>query len=190
LGIELQPERVLLNAAIRITEFVGGGGTRMQRTVARWLIDHDPDETRRCYAQLPVGTDCTCNQCRNFDAAVGRTFPTEFISLLDALGADPAKPAELCHWCRELSGLYLTGGWFHFVGAIVAGEDVMQWVDGTGTFHFEELVSGLEFGFSARLVLVPEVFVGRPLVQLEFQTRVPWVLAEPEPETEPDSPAD
>jgi hypothetical protein len=73
----------------------------MQRTVSRWLIDHDADATRRCYAPLAVGSGCDCNQCRNFDAAAGRTFPPEFVALADAIGMDPAKPAELCHWCRE-----------------------------------------------------------------------------------------
>lgn len=154
----------------------------MQRKVARWLIDHDPDATRRCYAQVPVGTGCTCNQCRNFGAATGRAFPPEFVTLLHALGVDPTKPAELCHWYREPSGLYLTGGWFHFVGAILAGEDVVHWAEGSGTFRFEELVRSLEFGFSAQLALVREAFAGLPVVQLEFQTRVPWVLAESEPE--------
>lgn len=156
----------------------------MQRTVARWLIDHDPDATRRCYAKLPVGTGCTCHQCHNFDAAAGRTFPAEFVALADALGVDPAKPAELSHWFREPSGLYLTGGFFHFVGSILAGEDVMHWEGNSGTYRFEELVPGLEFGFSARLALVREAFTGLPLAQLEFQTRVPWVIAEPEPEAE------
>ena len=155
----------------------------MQRSVARWLIEHDPDATRRCFAQIPVGTDCDCNQCRNFDAANGRNFPSEFLTLTDTLGLDPAKPTELCHYCREPSGLYLTGGWFHFVGSIIAGEDVVHWSNGTGTFRFEELVPGLEFGFTARLALVREVFAGLPLVQLEFQTRVPWVLPEPAPGT-------
>jgi hypothetical protein len=162
----------------------------MQRTVARWLINHDPDATRRCFAQLVVGTGCTCIYCRNFDAAAGRTFPVEFVVLLDALGIDPAKPAELCHWCREASGLYFTGGWFHLVGSIVAGEDVVREVNGTGTFQFEELVPRLEFGFSARLALVPQAFAGHPLVQLEFQTRVPWVLDEPEPDAEPPAASD
>jgi hypothetical protein len=154
----------------------------MQRMVARWLIEHDPEATRRCYAQLPVGTGCGCNQCGNFDAAAGRTFPSEFLALADALGLDPTKPAELCHWYREPSGLYLTGGWFHFVGSILASEDVIQESGGTGTFRFEELVPGLEFGFTSRLALVRPVFAGMPVVQLEFQTRVPWVLAEPESE--------
>jgi hypothetical protein len=154
----------------------------MQRTVARWLIDHDPDAARCCYAQLPVGAGRICNQCRNFDAAAGRTFPAEFVALFDALGIDPTKPAELCHWCREPSNLCLTGGWFHFVGAILAGEDAMHWENNIGTFQLEELQSNLEFGFTSRLALVRGVFAGLPLVQLEFQTHVPWVLAEPEPE--------
>jgi hypothetical protein len=103
---------------------------------------------------------------------------------LDALAIDPAKPAELCHWCRKQPGLHLTGGWFHLVGSLVAGEDVMHWNGNSGTFRFEELVPGLEFGFSAQLALVREAFGGLPLLQLEFQTRVPWVLAEPEPGAE------
>src|SRR5439155_15316125 len=119
---------------------------------------------------------CNCNQCRNFDAAAGRTFPSEFLALADTLGVDPTKPAELCHWCRESSGLYLTGGWFHFVGTILTGEDVMHWSDGTGTFRFEKLIPGLEYGFTAHRALVREVFSGLPVVQWEFQTRVPWVL--------------
>ncbi|MFO7907295.1 MAG: hypothetical protein ACQESR_01425 [Planctomycetota bacterium] len=154
----------------------------MQRKIARWVIDHDPHDTRRCYAQLPVGTNCTCNQCKNFDAAVGRVFPTEFVALLDSLGIDPTKPADLCHYSRERSSLYLTGGWFHFVGSIVVGDDAIHWENNTGTFRFEQLGSRLAFGLTGRLALVREAFAGMPLVQLEFQTCVPWVLAEPEPE--------
>jgi hypothetical protein len=153
----------------------------MQLRIARWLIDHDPDATGRCFAQRPIGTGCGCDQCRNFDAAVGQTFPPEFIGLAEAVGIDVTKPAELCHWCREPSGLYLTGGWFHFVASILEGEDVLHWSGDSGTYRFEELVPGLEFGFSAQLALVPEVFQSVPLTQLEFQTRLPWVLTEPEP---------
>jgi hypothetical protein len=95
---------------------------------------------------------------------------------------DPTKPAELCTIAyREPSGLYLIGGWFHFVGSILSGDDALHWENNTGTYRLEKLTPAVEFGFSARLVLVPEAFVGLPLVQLEFQTRVPWVRAEPSP---------
>jgi len=149
----------------------------MQTTVARWLIDHDPATTRECFARLRTGTACTCNQCRNFDAAAGRTFPQDFIELCQLLGLDPTKPAELAHYCREASGLYLTAGWFHFVGRILDGRDVL---DGEGAYEFEKLPSEFEFGFTSRLSLVPDAFAGHPIVQLEFVTRVPWVLAEAE----------
>lgn len=157
----------------------------MRLTVSRWLIEADPLATGRCYAQLPVGMDCTCCYCRNFDAARGRTFPAEFVALLETLGVDPAKPAELCHWCREPSGWYRTGGWFHCVGTILSGEDAIHWEGHVGTCRLEEWVPGLELGFTNHLDLVREVFAGLPLVQLEFVTRVPWVLEEPEPEDDP-----
>ncbi len=155
----------------------------MHRTISRWLIDHDPDATRRCVAQLSVGTGCTCNECRNFDAAAGRTFGSDFLVLLDTLGIDPTKPAELCHYYREPTGLYVIGGRFHFVGSILAGEDAVHWEKNNGTHRLEELAPGLQFGFTAGLLLVREVYDALPVVQLEFQTRVPWVLTEPEPST-------
>ena len=164
-----------------MTSYLAEGMRCMQTTVARWLIDHDPDETRQCFARRPVGSGCTCNECRNFDAAAGRTFSDDFLALVLTLGIDPTKPSELAHCCKEASGLHLTSGWFHFVGSIVSGEDVVKWVDNHGTYQFEKLASGCEFGFSARSSLVPEVFAGLPTVQLEFVTHVPWVLAEPEP---------
>jgi hypothetical protein len=154
----------------------------MQTTVARWLIAHDPDATRRCYAQLPAGSGCDCSSCRNFEAALGQTFPDEFLHLLGTLGVDPTKQAELCHYCREGSGLHLTGGWYHLVGSIVAGDDACRRENGASTFWFEEFRPGFEFGFSARLALVQHVFTGLPLVQLEFQTRVPWVITDSEPQ--------
>lgn len=154
----------------------------MRQTVGRWLIEHDLETTRRCFAQVPIGTGCTCNQCRNFDQAVDRAFPAEFQLLADTLGVDVAKPVELCHYYREPSGLWLTHGWFHFVGTILSGEDVMHWRNGTGTYRFEQLVPGFEFGFGANLDLVRDEFKPHPLVQLVFQTRVAWVLDEPEPE--------
>lgn len=155
----------------------------MKRKIGRWLIEFDPDITRNCYSLIPVGTGCSCSYCRNFDAAAGQTFPTEWYELSETIGIDPVKPAELCHWYREPSGLYFTGGWFHFVGSIVSGEDVKTYSGNTGSYRFEELVPGLEFGFGSHLSLVRSEFAELSIVQLEFQTRVPWVLAEPEPTT-------
>jgi hypothetical protein len=153
----------------------------MQLEVANWQIACDPDATRAAFAPLPTGTDCSCDQCRNFNAAAGRTFPPEFLDLASSLGIDPTKPAELCHWTREPSGFYLTGGWFHFVGHIVSGADPMQHPDGTGTIQYETFAPGIDIGFTGHTGLVPDTFTGLPVCQLEFKTHVPWVLADIEP---------
>ena len=149
--------------------------------VANWHIDCDAEATRYAYALLPIGTDCSCDQCLNFNAAIGRTFPSEFTALASSMGIDPSKPAELMHWCREPSGLYLTGGWFHFVGRIVSGADSHQHADGTGAIEQQQLAPGIEVGLSRHIGLLPETFSGLAVTQLEFQTRVPWVLADVDP---------
>lgn len=157
----------------------------MQLRVAKWLIDHDPDATRRCFAERRAGSGCTCIECVNFDAAAGKTFPPDFVALTDSLGIDPTKPSELAHYRADKTSC-ITNGWFHFVGQILSGEDVSRLVGNHGTFRFEKLDSGMEFGFSAKLALVPNVFDGLPTVQLEFVTQVPWVLAEPGTQTQAD----
>ena len=153
----------------------------MQLQVATWQIECDPQATRAAYESFPPGTECSCDQCRNFNAAAGSTFPPEFIALASSLGVDPSKPAELMHWCREPSGLYLTGGWFHFIGSIISGADSHQHPDGTGTVSYEALAPGVEVGLTRHNALVPATFSGLAVCQLEFQTRVPWVLAGVEP---------
>jgi hypothetical protein len=153
----------------------------MQLQVAKWHVECDRDATRRCYEPLPVGTDCSCDQCLNFNAAAGHTFPPEFMALAKSLGIDPTKPAELCHWTREPSGLYLTGGWFHFAGRILSGEDAIQYQGQSGNIKLVPLAPGVEVGCTHHAGLVPASFAGVAVCQLEFQTRVPWVLAGVEP---------
>jgi hypothetical protein len=147
----------------------------MQLQISRWLIEYDAEATRHCYSQLPTGTGCSCDECRNFDAAAGRTFPPEFVALAHELGIDPVKPAELMHWVREPSGLMLTGGWFHFVGSVLSGASLTSKPDGTGTIDLQPY-AGLELGVSNHTSLLPDSFSNQPVVELQFQSRVPWVL--------------
>jgi hypothetical protein len=153
----------------------------MQLQITRWHIDHDTPATQSCYGKMSAGVKCDCHQCRNFNAAVDRCFPQDFENLLDQLGIDRSKPIELCHWYREPSGLYVTGGWYHLVGTIVSGDDTISWENNTGHYHYEKLESGIEFGFTRELALVNDAFAEMSVIQLEFQTLVPWLLNEPEP---------
>jgi hypothetical protein len=137
--------------------------------IAKWEIDHDPALTANCYGRY-VGDRCECIACRNFRAvAIDRAFPEPFRDLAQKLGIDVSKPAELAHY-GEPGSPCLTGGWFHLVGRVLSGRD---WPQDGGPYL------GLsQFGFTERVALLPDSFKGYPIVQLEFETTVPWVLKE------------
>lgn len=149
--------------------------------LARWRIEFDSAATEDGYSQLRDGIACDCADCRNFMAASDVAFPASFRAIAGRLGIDLDKPAELSHCCREPSGLHLSGGWFHFVGAILSGADAWT-AEGVNSWTqaLEPLSKEFEFGFTVRLSLVPPPFQGQSLVQLEFMTRVPWVIQDAE----------
>jgi hypothetical protein len=116
----------------------------------------------------------------NFIAARDRAYPSQALTIFDQLGIDRSKESEIWHTHRDESGLHHYGGFFHFVGAIDSGKDAMQMVKGHGTYDLEPIGDEFEFGFTSHTALVPEPFAGAQVVQLEFQTRIPWVLNMPE----------
>jgi hypothetical protein len=50
-------------------------------------------------------------------------------------------------------------------------------------FDLEKVGAGFKMGFTQRIGLLKEPFHGHPIVQIEFQATVPWVLTEEEPES-------
>ena len=73
-----------------------------------------------------------------------------------------------------------TQGWFHFVGHLESGADACHQAGAT-TYQLDpEPFPGIKsIGFTSRLEQVPDPFQGHPTVQLEFETIVPWVAADP-----------
>ena len=153
----------------------------MISTIGRWTIEHQPDVTRQCYEARPEGPGCNCADCQNFMAALDKAFPREFLSLAELLGIDLGKPAELSHYGQDNSASqYLTGGWYHVAAKILSGRDAMRQTSETsGEYDMEKLAGDFEFGFTNNLALVSPPFADKQVVQLEFMTRVPWVLSEP-----------
>jgi hypothetical protein len=156
----------------------------VKANIARWQIESDSEATRACYAQVAHGSQvtCSCSDCRNFVAALEQAFPPAARQVLDQLGVDYSKPAEVYATGRVDSGLHQYGGWFHFVGRIKSGADAWRQVDKEGksfTGELEPFADHFEIGFTSRIALLPGTFQGKPVVQLEFQTQIPWVIAEP-----------
>jgi hypothetical protein len=138
-----------------------------------WQILFDREATTAAYTQIAAGgaETCACDPCRNWAASRAEVLPHEFRELLDRLGIPMDREAEVYHNARLDSGLHSYCGWYHFVGQIIFGEHEDAPRIALGTF--------LIF-FHSSPILLPEPFVGRAVVQLEFEAEVPWLSPIPE----------
>jgi hypothetical protein len=110
---------------------------------------------------------CDCTGCRNFRAAQGTVFTQPILTFFSQFGIDSTKPAEIYSVGAPAKDSLLNyGGWFHFVGEAISDDDVI------------DLSKDLKIYFLRRPALVPGSFKGLPLVQLEFEWRIPWLLPE------------
>src|SRR5258708_7664763 len=116
--------------------------------IGKWTIQCDPEATRQAFSQVPLGSpeSCGCADCLNFAASRDRAYPSEALSILDQLGIDSHKESEIWHTHRDESGLHHYGGFFHFVGTIQSGRDVMVKMNGYGTYDFEAIGEHFEWG--------------------------------------------
>lgn len=149
-----------------------------------WRVKFDCEATRAAFSAVSQGAaeSCGCEDCLNFAAARLQAYPPEVLAMFERLGIDFSKEAENWRVCREESGLHLYGGFFHFIGSIEDGKDAFTWINQTGTLELEKTNSYFEYGFTSHVNLLPESFAGENIVQIEFQTRIPWLIEAKEPE--------
>ncbi len=153
--------------------------------IARWTLKYDQEATRNAFSHVKGGSpeSCGCADCLNFAAARDRAYASDALKIFEMLGIDSHKESEIWHTHRDESGLHHYGGFFHFVGTIESGTDAIQSVNGVwpkpgfiGTYDLKSIGDDFRFGFTSHVVLVPKLFTGRPVTQLEFQTKVPWLI--------------
>jgi hypothetical protein len=141
----------------------------MKEVVFRgWQLAYDAEATSRAYALArPVGPErCGCRECRNFVAARSRAYPADLQQLATTVGVSPLTETEVYEFgAVEAAGpnLRLYGGFFHFAGSIIKDPGSLA----------EQVY------FLSQRHLLPESFGSAPVVQVEFQFHVPWLLAEP-----------
>ena len=150
----------------------------IRTTIARWTVEHDPDATRACYAQISEELQCApCLPCENYLTLRKRDLPDAFWILLTTLGVSFTKPAEICLPCPGAEQLVQYSVWYHFIGQIVSGDDCWTPLSESGwTFAGEDVFPNVNVGCSSRLAIVNDAFAGNSLVQLEFLVEVPWLL--------------
>jgi hypothetical protein len=159
----------------------------MMRTLsfARWSLSSDMESTKERYVGLSTGApeECGCEPCRNFAAQRTGVYPAAVLELFESLGIEANREAETYHMARLKSGKHLYGGWFHFVGSILDGQDAaVQVSESLWRPALEEIADGFSLGFTSKLALVPKSFDGLQAVQLEFNAQLPWTLESKEPE--------
>lgn len=135
-----------------------------------WILECDPEATRRAYAQISTGDPetCSCSYCRNFVATRSAAYPDGALQLYAQLGVSPDREAEVYELGPPTSGPgRLYGGWHHFVGHVI--KDPGRLVTITPSF---------EMWFREARDLAAPVFGEQSLVQAEFNATVPWVLDE------------
>lgn len=152
--------------------------------VGRWKVRPDVSRTREAHSRLSTSgaAACGCDGCLNFEAYRDQLLRSPLGELLKSLGIDPPWEAEVHEFGQVASSRHAYGGWYHFVGQLVSGDPPWHVVDAQlKTAAFDRLAPGIEIGVHNDCQLVPEAFRGLPLVQLEIQVEIPWVISLPEP---------
>jgi hypothetical protein len=129
-------------------------------------IRYDRDATAAIYVSLQHGfaENCGCLFCKNFAAQRNLVYPASFKALLEQLGIDPNKEAEVFEYGPVEDGYHLYGGWFYFVGEMVKAGERNSNAGGQFEFWFTSI------GPDAA------AFHAGPRLTLEFTTHLKWVL--------------
>jgi hypothetical protein len=137
----------------------------------KWLLEVDVDKTKDFYSkEIEL---CSCLYCENYIEACKRIDPS-IMAVLTMLGIIPSKPSHLSEFGEMEDGLRLYIGSYHLVGNLIEGEYCRdsEWND-TNTAS----IKNFTFGFNKELLFAPDE-LQPPVLQLDFEARIPWVLNE------------
>ena len=149
-------------------------------SIGPWKLEVDAEGTKKIYQTVKHTSpaDCNCQTCRNFLATGEKAFPVQFLILLQRLGIEASKAAEVYAAATLTNKHVLYGVWFHCIGHIQAGpqnatadENVSQW-------PWHEIAEGLQVVVDTKRALAFPEFGDTPLVRIEFQVELPWILSE------------
>ena len=151
--------------------------------IGPWRILVDPEATARAHAQREAGApeECECAPCRNLVLARRVAYPAPLRDMLGRLGVPVDRESEVYHLGRKHPGLHWYGGWYHFVGHLEHGPDRTHPFD-QGEIRFVPLTDTTGVCIGSSPAVVPDQFDGLQILQFEYQTEAPWLLAEEEPD--------
>lgn len=141
----------------------------MERWVGKGFeVEFDRGANVAAYSKITGDADrCPCTGCKNFAAQRSTVYPDEFVQLLRELGIDPMKEGYAWECGPDKDGLYIYGGWFHFIGRFLRRGFAVQ-------------LGAFEYWFSeGQVPRAPAAFGEGCRCAVEFTTRLKWVIDEP-----------
>ncbi len=156
--------------------------------LGKFQLQTDPEKTRKFYKKMKYVTDgCGCAGCRNFEKAVDY-MPDEVFCFFHSLGIDMKKITEIYVNRANPDGTLLYGGFCHLCGTMPEGKSA--WVEtqetsDSKTFVWQkantyEISDDFRVSFQEECALVEKGFP-RPVLQMEIEAAIPWVLEEENP---------
>jgi hypothetical protein len=125
-----------------------------------WRLEVEPNVTREAYTVLAEPDPSCCDACATFRSIVKRQFlPPRLQQFLLAVGADPAKPAEV--FGAPESGFI--NAWWFFVGRVLDGE----WAGGGANAYVELSPDAKCWVTGAPSATPPIAFGSHPVCQIE-----------------------
>lgn len=161
-------------------------------------IEIDEAATREYYISHGIENDCDCTGCRNFREYVP-CFPDKVKTFFRDIGIDDMKNiAEIIPIVTMEGGLVYYGGFFHVVGKISGGTEIIQTIPCVETIKDEygKVIGTQKVGekqrkhmeseklkvdesfsvyFSDACGLLPDDFPSGAL-QIEIETSIPWII--------------
>ena len=148
-----------------------------------YKLDMDVDRTRQFYENDTAFEFYSCAGCRNFAKAYP-LFPESVWHFFAQLGIDIGKPAEITAYNSHDGNTTFYEGFYHVCGTILEGKD--PWLQvGERAYRLNKdyalkIAEDFSVFFTGKCALVEEDFP-RPVIQMELQCSIPWVLDEPNP---------
>jgi len=126
---------------------------------------------------------CDCSGCRNYRAARELIYTASVQRFFSQFGIDTTKPSEI-YESGQIGQVFHCGCWFHFVGVIVdLGHEVIDIAPSRLAPVFTrgavDISESVRVDFHDKRHLFPKSFVGQPIVQMECEFKIPWLLSEP-----------
>ena len=137
--------------------------------MGKWLVEVDVDRTKVFYSK-DIGF-CDCVYWENYMEAC-KDLDSPLMELFTTLGVIPSKPNHSSEFGELEDGLHLYIGSYHIVVKLVEAVycSESEWND-TNTARMGNYI----FAFARDVTFLNDGFP-QPVLQLDFEARIPWVL--------------